>query len=145
MFFEFFDDDRFFFEKKCKRRLTYQYYYHYYILRTIITILLLLLLLRGVQYCCYYVEGGGSSRRRRRRRRFAATSIFVGEEGVSNEPGRERSEAKEFGHVVATSTTKISWVANTKAFNVIVARVKNKRMATMGYFHNRFKCVPRSS
>ena len=46
-----------------------------------------------MQYCCYYDEGGGSSRRRR----FAATSIFVGEEGVSNEPGRERREAKEFG------------------------------------------------
>ena len=50
----------------------------------------------GVNYCYEYDEGGGSSRRRRRR--FAATSfIFVGEEGVSNEPGRERREAKEFG------------------------------------------------
>ena len=50
---------------------------------------------------------------------------------------------KSFAAAVAHASTKISWVANTKAFNVIVARVKNKRMATMGYFHNRFKCVPR--
>jgi len=40
-------------------------------------------------------------------------------------------------------STQISCVANTNAFNVIAAMDNAKRAAIIGYFHNRFKCVPR--